>query len=177
MLEPKKGLYDTFILLLDFNSLYPSLIQVGGYIFTYSPSIAIESVDLVGCTVDCIQEYNLCFTTIPWTRYMEPPASTVDLKKEEGGTKEIVVSKKGKKSAKRKGKGKTVKGKDAVEVVRGQEGDGVEEDVEEEEGSDDDEGEGIGTTIAADVLPSLPDGGLPQGVLPRVIRTLVERRK
>jgi hypothetical protein len=81
VLEPKKGLYDSFILLLDFNSLYPSLIQ----------------------------EYNLCFTTMEWAKNV---SNSTD-----------------------------------------------------------------GLATQGDQLPPLPDEGLDRGVLPRVIKTLVDRRR
>jgi DNA polymerase alpha subunit A len=85
VLEPKKGLYDTFILLLDFNSLYPSLIQ----------------------------EYNLCFTTIhDWAVFHQ---------KQIGGSKD-----------------------------------------ESNPGED---------------LPAIPEESEDRGVLPKVIKNLVERRR
>ena len=87
VLEPKKGLYDSFILLLDFNSLYPSIIQ----------------------------EYNLCFTTIDWSGFQ----------------------------------------------VAGGDGDG-----EDNNGSS-----------SNSMLPPVPDASEAPGVLPRVIKSLVERRR
>jgi DNA polymerase alpha subunit A len=95
VLEPKKGLYDTMVLLLDFNSLYPSIIQ----------------------------EYNICFTTVK--------RPTID----DGSSAPIQFE-----------------GEDDVEEVA----------VCVEEGES---------------LPELPDPSDDAGVLPRVIRTLVERRK
>ena len=83
VLEPKKGLYNSFILLLDFNSLYPSIIQ----------------------------EYNLCFTTVEWSKH-------------------------------------------------------------EAEQSDDDQ-----VDSSTSHLAPLPGETISKGILPRVIKSLVERRK
>jgi DNA polymerase alpha subunit A len=92
VLEPKKGLYDTFILLLDFNSLYPSLIQ----------------------------EYNLCFTTVKdWaTCHQQQMAAQ-----------------------------------------------------QQKDGNDDNAGG------SAEELPPIPDEAQETGVLPKVIRNLVQRRR
>ncbi|KAJ8430025.1 hypothetical protein Cgig2_008464 [Carnegiea gigantea] len=60
VLEPKRGLYDKYVLLLDFNSLYPSIIQ----------------------------EYNICFTTVE--RYTDGSAPRLPSSEKTGVLPELL---------------------------------------------------------------------------------------
>jgi DNA polymerase alpha subunit A len=121
VLEPKKGLYDTYILLLDFNSLYPSIIQ----------------------------EYNLCFTTINWTKYTNETTG-------DAAANTAAAPKSSK-----------------VKVLK-EAGEDGQDSAAEDSDADVEDGTGAGGNKS---LAPVPDSNAPPGVLPRVIKTLVDRRR